>query len=164
MSNTLKVMKAFRYIIAGLLILNLSGAMFAFESCLCIGDKGVCTFTLENSYTHKGGRSCCVPENQENTSCRDSNSPYQIAKQLIFLKNNSIEKHCKSFCLLCDDPYINKKSQKITLPKTENTYNVRLINETTIYTIDSYQKLGLLSYYSPHSTLRIYLQTSALLI
>lgn len=157
-------MKVLRYIIAGLLILNLSGALFAFESCPCIGDKGMCTCSLENSYTHKGGHLCCMPEDQENTSCRDSNSPYPVANQLIFLKNNSVEEHCKSFCLLCDDTYINEKSQKITLPKTENNYNVRLINENTIYTIDSYQKLGLLYDYFPHSTLRIYLQTSALLI
>lgn len=157
-------MKALRYIIAGLLILNLSGALFAFENCPCNVDKGMCTYSLENSCTHKGGHSYRMPEDQENTSCRDSNSPYPVADQLIFLKNNSIEEHCKSVCLLCNDTYINEKSQKITLPKTENTHNVRLINETTIYTIDSYQKLGLLSYYSPHSTLRIYLQTSALLI
>ena len=157
-------MKALRYIITGLLILNLSGTLFAIESCPCNWDYGISTCSPENSYTHKGSHSCCMPEDQENTSCRDTNSPYPVDKQSIFFKNNSIEEHCKSFCLLYDDTYINEKSQKITLPKTENTYNVRLINETTIYTIDSYQKLGLFSYYSPYSTLRIYLRTSALLI
>jgi len=157
-------MKVLRYIITGLLILNLSGTLFAFESCPCGGYKSVSTCLQGNSYTYRDGHQFCMTEDQENTCCRDNNSMIPVDNRSIVIKYGSGEERCKPVCLLFDDTYFNEKSQKITIPKTENIFNIYLINEITIYAIDSYLKLGLFSDYSTPFTLRIYLQTSALLI